>query len=100
MPWRTASYDRRWKTGKFAGEAMFLARTAGNEVVAHESGHIALAWARRMGFAGHILDEAQPVRAHAPVMQARDSPEERFCYALGRIDKQIIGGLYDCGVFK
>ena len=100
MPWRVGSFDRRWKTGKFAGEVLLLAETARNEVVAHESAHVALAWARRMGFAEGINAIEQPRRRHATVMMTIDSPEERFCYALGRIDKQIIQGLYDCGALK
>lgn len=97
MPWRTSRYDQRWKTGKFAGEVCLIAGTAKNEIIAHESAHVALAWARRIGFADGIVTIEQERRKHAPVMVHRESDEERFCYALGRIDKQIVQGLYDCG---
>lgn len=100
MPWRTSSWDQRWRTGKFAGEIGLLAETAKNEVCAHEATHAALAWARRIGFADGIVATENARRRHAPVMLTRDCDEERFCYAVGRINKQIVAGLYACGVLQ
>ena len=100
MNWRTASRDQRWKGGKFIGEIVFersfLSRR-GITVITHESAHAVLAWAERIGIA-KALGDHQPRRRKSTFM-TRDSPEERFCYALGQTCRQIVQRCYEFKIF-
>ena len=70
------------------GEIHFARRYCLPEIVSHEVGHAAIAWAQRLGVP--IVDGPEEDCGH----------EERFCYATGRLNRRIIGVLRRAGCWK
>lgn len=56
-------------------------------IICHESGHAALAYCERMGF-----DVKEKVTARLTNTLDHETGEERFCYALGNIAREIVIG--------
>lgn len=72
------------KSGKrlpIVGEIHLARRYCQLEIVAHEVGHAAIAWAQRRGV--QIVDDDGEASHH----------EERFCYATGRMNQRILDTL-------
>jgi hypothetical protein len=84
----------RWRKQPIMGEILFPVRGLRAGVIAHECTHAALGWARRIGL--------NPVSA--AVKQGRclvaDANEERFCYALGELNRQIAIQIWERGLSK
>lgn len=60
------------------GEIHFAQKYCPPEIISHEVGHAAIAWAIRRGVS--IVDDPENDMGH----------EERFCYASGRMNQRII----------
>jgi hypothetical protein len=76
------------------GEILMPVRWLGAGLIAHECGHAALGWASRIQL--NPVVDAVPRRG---VLCASDT-EERFCYGLGELNRQIIVQLWDRGLVK
>lgn len=73
------------------GEIVFSLRRLRAGVIAHECAHAALGWARRIGLAVEGEPAAHPRRQGNWV----HANEERFCYALGELNRQIAVQVWD-----
>ena len=71
-----------WRRTPEHGEILFCATHLTPEVIAHESAHHALGYARRRRL--HLVDTVRPFA---------DPDEEHFCYALGGLTAAITHGL-------
>lgn len=107
---RTGGTVGRWtkaltwhhRVGKQLGELLFSRRfleRRGNTAIAHESAHAALSFARAQGFAAAIPGR-QPCASGVSTSMAITSPEERFCYALGEINRHVVAGCYEAGIYR
>lgn len=72
------------------GEIVFPVRALRAGVIAHECTHAALGWARRIG----LQFTAETVTRRGWVSPA----EERFCYALGELNRQVAVQVWDRGL--
>jgi hypothetical protein len=73
----------RWRTLPVMGEIVFPRRGLRAGVIAHECTHAALGWAARIGFTP--IDTPATRRRHLWV----SADEERFCYGVGEMNRQI-----------
>lgn len=86
------------RTGLFA-EANFHRKRLGVEVMSHEMTHAAFAFAERRGLRlGEAVNKAYRVGGARMTMEI-DGPEERFCYALGKMCRQFTQKCYDLGIY-
>jgi hypothetical protein len=74
------------------GEMIFWREKIGASVVSHESLHAALATLRMTG------PEEMMFLGHDGVRDADMENEERLCYMLGAIDRQVVSGFYRYGL--
>lgn len=99
-PHTTRSY-RKGRDPRTSPEfgTLFLCRPhLGSELLAHECGHVALAWARRMRIRDLQPDDVRWSSRHN--VQLRSSPEERFCYTLGRVMRGLVDACYRHGLYR
>lgn len=101
LPWRRSlgRYGRamcsswqRLKGGKMSpdcGEILFVKAWLGMEVITHESTHAAVNWANRI----KLTFDRDPIVRGRSKLASPD--EERFCYGLGQLAKQIAARLYE-----
>lgn len=75
---------------KTLGTIFFHRERLGMEVITHEATHAAVRWAERRGITIAPDPKAGP---------ATDN-EERFCYAVGRIAKQIAGKCHELDLYE
>jgi hypothetical protein len=72
------------------GEIHLVKRYLTMGIITHESTHAAFRWSERARCHPALERKHKPRQAH---VIASNDPEERFCYALGNIAKQIAWGL-------
>jgi hypothetical protein len=70
----------RTRTCPDMGELLFVLPLIDSEVISHECSHAAIGWAQRVGL--RLLHDA-------PGVQYARADEERYCYALGRMVKDV-----------
>lgn len=87
------------KDGLFA-ELNFHRKSLGVGVVSHEITHAAFSWAERRRIPLAIEHTWYDVNAKRKGVLSQDSPEERFCYALGEMVRQFTERCYKIGVYK
>lgn len=88
---RRLSSRGRFKPLPVCGEILFPRRRLRAGVIAHECAHAALGWARRIGLNVVQEPKARPRRGGTCVSDA----EERFCYALGELNRQVAIQVWD-----
>jgi len=76
---RVTVTGKRIRTHKDMGEIVFAAGWMGAGIIAHESSHAVLGWARRIGLE----------TCTNPNVPRATANEERFCYAHGELVRQI-----------
>ena len=73
---------------------MFPVRGMRAGVIAHECTHAALGWAKRIG-----LNPISAAVTRGGCLIA-DADEERFCYGLGELNRQIAVQIWERGLSK
>ena len=74
------------------GEIHFIDKNLGIECVTHELEHAVLGWARR--------NKIKLNEESSSGMMKADCPEERLCYAMGRMAAQVTNKFFKYGVWK
>jgi hypothetical protein len=97
-PKRKDRPQRVRQTGVFA-EANFYRARIGSEIVSHEMTHAAFAFAVRRNLRLDEAMEKQFTQNNRKKTLDLDGPEERFCYALGRMYRQFVQKCYDLGLY-
>lgn len=84
---------REYKTPEM-GEILIPKARLGSEVISHECTHAALGWAQRI----KLDPMTKPSRSQSGILAA-SSAEERFCYGLGQMVRQLIAHGYRLKLF-
>jgi hypothetical protein len=78
------------------GEILFWRERVGASVISHEALHAALATLRMAGLEGQL---SFGYDGGDREVDGEMQNEERLCYMLGAIQRQIVSGLYERGVY-
>ncbi len=89
--WRTVRTlkNKRTRVLQDMGELLFTVRCLGTEAITHECTHAALNWAERIRLPMARINVRRGKTNYA------GATEERFCYGLGQLTRQVVQGLYD-----
>lgn len=87
------------KLGLFA-ELNFYRRYLGTACITHEITHAAFSWADRVKLPLNEISDSPLSGMSKGATLPQDGPEERFCYALGKMCKQFVDSAYKLGLYS
>lgn len=93
--WDRVTVGKTMRKHPEMGEMVFPVSHLGMEAIAHECTHAALGWAKRIAL--NPVVDGVPSRLGS---RACAVDEERFCYALGQMGRQISSQIWKRGLYK